>query len=153
MSKNGRYYYDADAVKEDLSPTAHGNSKTFRGGGVYTGGQSFNNSVSAERDSHGTKPNLEETRNRRSVWTIATQPYSEAHFATFPPKLIEPCIFAGSREGDVVLDPFFGAGTTGFVCEKYGRKWMGIELSESYAEIAAKRIESEASQLKLWGAT
>lgn len=86
---------------------------------------------------------------KKDVWTVSTQPFSEAHFATFPPQLIQPCILAGCPEGGTVLDPFFGAGTTGYVCEKYGRRWAGIELNESYAEIAKKRIEREAKQLKI----
>jgi DNA modification methylase len=78
-------------------------------------------------------------RNKRSVWTIATQPYSEAHFATFPPALVEPCILAGSRPGDVVLDPFFGSGTVGQVAENLGREWIGIELNPAYSPLQAKR--------------
>lgn len=75
-----------------------GNAKTFRGGGSYTQGRSFDNSADIERDSHGNEPNETGLRNRRSVWTVATQPFKEAHFATFPPSLIEPCIKAGTSE-------------------------------------------------------
>ena len=89
------------------------------------------------------------TRNKRSVWTVNTQPFAESHFAVFPEKLIEPCILAGSREGDVVLDPFFGSGTTGLVCNRLGRRWIGIELSESYAEIARRRTAQPS--LLTWG--
>lgn len=78
-------------------------------------------------------------RNKRSVWTVATKPYSEAHFATFPPALIEPCILAGSRKGDTVLDPFFGSGTTGEVAEKHGRDWIGIDLNPQYYELSKRR--------------
>ena len=78
------------------------------------------------------------TRNKRDVWTVATAPYAEAHYATFPPKLIEPCILAGSKPGDIVLDPFFGSGTVGMVCEKHGRRWLGIDLG--YQELQAKRV-------------
>ena len=176
MSKNGRYYYDADAIREDCVWDLDGGGTNKRKARQHDGNKNnpdnmingirkikipggWDNKPGSHATIHRTgrteaeyqEAETKNGRNKRSVWTIATQPYSEAHFATFPPKLIEPCIFAGSREGDVVLDPFFGAGTTGLVCEKYGRKWIGIELSESYAEIAAKRIESEASQLKLWG--
>lgn len=80
-----------------------------------------------------------ETRNKRSVWEVATVPYKGAHFATYPPKLIEPCILAGSRAGDIVLDPFFGSGTTGEVCERLGRRWIGCELQEAYAPLHAER--------------
>lgn len=80
-------------------------------------------------------------RNKRSVWNVSTQPFSEAHFATFPEKLIEPCVLAGSRPGDVVLDPFFGSGTVGIVCFKLLRNFIGIELNPDYILIAKERIE------------
>ena len=175
MSKNGKYYYDTDAISEeattvphapgwansvstrnDRSPENESNKRVWGGKSKYSGtkmgggGTSFLGH-SGHYKANGELINPNGTRNKRSVWSVITKPYSEAHFATFPTKLIEPCIFAGSREGDTVLDPFFGAGTTGLVCEQYNRKWIGIEISEKYCEIAAKRIESEASQLKLWG--
>jgi site-specific DNA-methyltransferase (cytosine-N4-specific) len=78
--------------------------------------------------------------NKRSVWEIATQPYPDAHFATFPEKLVEPCILAGSREGDTVLDPFGGSGTTAVVARKAGRKAILVDLNESYLEMARDRI-------------
>jgi site-specific DNA-methyltransferase (adenine-specific)/site-specific DNA-methyltransferase (cytosine-N4-specific) len=81
-----------------------------------------------------------ELRNRRSVWSINTEPFSEAHFATFPPALVEPCVKAGSRRRDTVLDPFFGSGTAGIVCLQLGRKVFGIELKPEYAEIARERL-------------
>jgi site-specific DNA-methyltransferase (adenine-specific)/site-specific DNA-methyltransferase (cytosine-N4-specific) len=79
-------------------------------------------------------------RNRRTVWSINTEPFPDAHFATFPPALVEPCVIAGSREGDHVLDPFFGAGTVGVVCNNLHRTFLGIELKEEYAEIARQRL-------------
>ncbi|MEX0975291.1 MAG: site-specific DNA-methyltransferase [Bacillota bacterium] len=79
-------------------------------------------------------------RNKRSVWHVNTQPFTDAHFATFPEKLIEPCILAGSRPGDFVLDPFFGSGTVGVVCGQLQRKYIGIELNPDYIEIAEKRL-------------
>ena len=88
-----------------------------------------------------------ETRNKRSVWTVSTKPYSEAHFATFPPDLIEPCILAGSKPGDVVLDPFGGSGTTGQVAEALGRQWVLIELNPAYAKLAAARTAQQGLQL------
>lgn len=84
------------------------------------------------------------TRNRRSVWEIATQPYKEAHFATFPPALVEPCILAGCPAAGAVLDPFFGAGTTGLVADRLGRNCIGIELSPEYATMARRRIQGDA---------
>ena len=121
FSKQSKYYFDYEAIKEPavgfnnivpagskgtLRPNSRlrkGNSRTFRGGGVYTKGQSFNNSAEIMRESHGNNENMTGLRNKRSVWTVATQGYKEAHFATFPEKLIEPCVLAGSKEGGVVL--------------------------------------------------
>lgn len=85
-----------------------------------------------------------DTRNKRSVWTVATQPFSEAHFATFPPDLIEPCILAGCPVGGMVLDPFGGAGTTGLVADRLGRNAILIELNPEYAEIAERRLNTDA---------
>lgn len=82
----------------------------------------------------------ENGRNRRSVWSIPTQPFEGAHFATFPPALIEPCIRAGSRPGDFVLDPFFGSGTVGIACGALGRRFVGIELNPEYVRIARRRL-------------
>lgn len=87
---------------------------------------------------------LEGTRNKRSVWEVATQPFKEAHFATFPPALIEPCILAGCPKGGTVLDPFGGAGTTGLVADRLGRNATLIELNPEYAEISRRRIEGDA---------
>ncbi len=84
---------------------------------------------------------LEENgRRRRSVWSIPTEPFPGAHFATFPPALVEPCILAGSDPGDRVLDPFFGAGTVGVVCERLGRRYLGIEINPEYVALARARL-------------
>lgn len=159
FSKQSKYYFDYEAIKEPavgfnnivpvgskgtLRPNGRlrkGNSRTFRGGGVYTKGQSFNNSAEITRESHGNCENITGLRNKRSVWTVATQGYKEAHFATFPEKLIEPCVLAGSREGGIVLDPFLGSGTTAVVSKKYNRGFIGIELNPEYAEMAKRRLE------------
>jgi len=87
---------------------------------------------------------MPESRNKRSVWTVSTKAFSEAHFATFPPALIEPCILAGCPQGGVVLDPFFGAGTTGLVADRHGRDCIGIELNPEYADMAEKRIRGDS---------
>lgn len=84
------------------------------------------------------------TRNKRTVWTVSTKPFSEAHFATYPPELIEPCILAGCPAGGTVLDPFFGAGTTGLVADRYGRHCIGIELNPEYVQIAERRLRRDA---------
>lgn len=99
-------------------------------------------------DSDGIKETTNfSRRNRRSVWNINTLPFSEAHFATFPPSLVEPCILAGSRQTDFVLDPFFGSGTVGVVCQKLGRNYVGIELNPRYIKIAANRLFAGSKQI------
>ena len=90
-----------------------------------------------------------ETRNKRSVWTVPTQGFSGAHFAVFPPKLIEPCILAGAPAGGVVLDPFMGSGTTGMVALKHGRRFVGIELNPEYFKMACERIQAVADETGL----
>lgn len=80
-------------------------------------------------------------RNKRTVWSINTQPFPEAHFATFPPALVEPCLLAGTQENDFVLDPFFGSGTVGVVCQKLSRNFLGVELHPKYIEIALRRLK------------
>ena len=90
------------------------------------------------------RPTSEFGANKRTVWHVATQPYPEAHFATFPEALIEPCILAGSRVGDTVLDPFNGSGTTGVVALNHQRNYVGIELNAEYIELARKRIAAVA---------
>jgi DNA modification methylase len=119
------------------------NRKTFRGGGAYTNNNSFDNSAARPNDVPGNCPNPTGTRNARDVWTIATAPFKEEHFATFPPELPRRCILAGCPEGGIVLDPFFGSGTTGMVAEHDLRKWVGIELSPEYCEIARKRTAQQ----------
>jgi site-specific DNA-methyltransferase (cytosine-N4-specific) len=86
-------------------------------------------------------------RNRRSVWDINTQAFPDAHFATFPPKLIEPCILASSKRGDYVLDPFFGSGTVGVVCLQKYRRYIGIELHPEYVAMAANRLKTAEEKI------
>lgn len=88
-------------------------------------------------------------RNRRSVWTINTQAFADAHFATFPPKLIEPCILASTKPGDYVLDPFLGSGTVGVVCTEHQRKYVGIELHPEYVAMAANRLNAKKEVIKV----
>lgn len=98
----------------------------------------------------GIKDEVYFVRNKRDVWSINVKPNKEAHFATYPQELVSPCILAGSPEGGVVLDPFMGSGTTGFVANKLGRHYIGIELNPEYVEMAERRIGLEKSQLKLF---
>lgn len=150
LSKSERYYYDAEAVREpavgfgNSNARRRGNSRTFRGGGAYTHNQAADNSAKVERKSHGLVPNEDGKRNRRSVWTVATRPYKGAHFATFPEALVRPCILAGSRPGDIVLDPFAGSGTTGAVAIQEGRDFIGIEINPAYSEMIERRLQEAA---------
>jgi DNA modification methylase len=122
-------------------------NKSHRGADAYADGdEKHRTKVGLVAYSEGVRadPDKANTRNKRSVWTVATAPFSEAHFATYPPALIEPCILAGCPSNGVVLDPFFGAGTTGLVADRLQRDCIGIELNPEYAEIARRRISEEA---------
>jgi DNA modification methylase len=145
MSKSQRYYYDAEAVKEPFADERMGNPK---GGGQYSVGSGRNDN-GALKTGKWNEDGKATGRNCRSVWTVATHPYKEAHFATFPPDLIEPCILAGCPEGGTVLDPFFGSGTTGLVCSRLNREYIGIELNGEYVEMAKRRIEGDAPLLNV----
>lgn len=129
LSKGPRYFYDHEAAKEDAVKGAAGSS--FNKG--KTAEHQLGRSSAAERVEDGK-------RNRRSVWTIATRPYKGAHFAVFPSALVEPCILAGSRPGDIVLDPFMGSGTTAAVAIQHGRQFIGCELNSDYKPLQDERI-------------
>jgi DNA modification methylase len=141
LAKSPRYYFDAEAVKEPAVNTRKPGRKITDTRETYGvgGGNAGLNGLMA-RYHNGEMPTH---RNRRSVWSIATKPFKGAHFATFPPDLIEPCILAGSATGDTVLDPFNGSGTTGIVSVKHGRRYVGIELNPEYVEITNKRFQEE----------
>ena len=171
LSKSERYFIDPEGMKEPAvtndmrrpygSPGA--NALDPRGkqgeGKMRSKAQSFKRDGSKREQTipgqaYGThRPDREEstydtaTRNRRSVWTMTAQPFKDAHFATFPPELPETCIKAGCPIGGTVLDPFFGAGTTGLVADRLQRDCIGIELNPAYAEIARKRIQAESPLL------
>lgn len=142
LSKSGRYFFDSDAMKEPSNGWPIGGAKT-RGKTGYA--SASGTGKAPQRDPHGGLGGDGETRNRRSVWTVATRPYKGAHFATFPPALIEPCILAGSRPGDIVLDPFMGSGTTAAVALQHGRQYLGCELNAEYGALQAERI-NEATE-------
>ena len=146
LTKSERYFYDHEAIQEALTRPDEGGRKTPA---RFGGADKF---VEAQKQSRLHSGNeylgtANGKRNKRTVWTIATQPYAEAHFATFPPKLIEPCILAGSRPGDVVLDPFAGSGTTLYVAKELGRQYLGIELNPAYIELINGRLRQEVLQL------
>jgi len=132
LSKSARYYYDHEAVKEPANPANYRERATVR---QTPPGQTRQGKLDAKRGEV-----LCDTRNRRSVWTVATRPYKGAHFATFPPKLIEPCILAGAPAGGIVLDPFMGSGTTAQVALEHGRQYMGCELNPEYAALQQERL-------------
>lgn len=136
LSKNKSYYFDNEAIKE---PSIYYNKDKRAGKGNirYEGKRTEGDPQANGQQSFVT---INETKNKRSVWTVTTKPYKGAHFATYPTELIEPCILAGSRSGDIVLDPFFGSGTTGQVAEKFGRKWIGCELNQDYKDLQDSRL-------------
>ena len=140
LSKSERYFFDSEAMREDAVKGAAGSS--FNTGKTAT--HQMGRSSDAERVEDGK-------RNRRSVWTVATRPYKGAHFATFPPALIEPCILAGSRPGDIVLDPFMGSGTTAAVAIEHGRQYLGCELNPEYKPLQDERIARAVSDAAMSG--
>ena len=167
LTKSPKYYYDYEAVLE-LATGYDGRKDTMLKGskkyeaGAMPGGKP--NSFSKAPHERRKYKNLEEkgqtnhsmhlkrlvgdeymspVRNRRSVWTVPTSPFKGAHFATFPKKLIEPCILAGSKVGDIVFDPFVGAGTTVIVAEENDRVGIGIDLNPAYVKMANERIHKE----------
>jgi DNA modification methylase len=136
LTKSAKYFYDNDAIAEQS--LEYGKDKRGDVGNIrYDGKRTLDKSG---KNGQGSFVTINQTRNKRSVWKINTKPYKEAHFAVFPPKIPEICIKAGSKEGDTVLDPFFGSGTTGWVAQRLGRKWIGIELNAEYIKIAEKRF-------------
>ena len=174
LSKSERYYFDAEAIKEqsneadrpqrrraiEISKAAgltQAHFDAIRACGATDAGKNqvtqdgyMKNAPEVQRLADEAKAALggyyreftfSEQKNKRSVWTVATRPYKGAHFATFPPALIEPCILAGSRPGDVVLDPFMGSGTTAAVSVQHGRKYLGCELNPEYKALQDQRIE------------
>ena len=168
LSKNDRYHYDGDAVREasigtepgdiDGGPQRHPDGSNANLGRNYRRpnspqsidsphGQGFTRrargGVYIDRNS-GNVPNESFSRNRRSVWSISTEPFPEAHFATFPTGLVEPCILAGCPKDGTALDPFSGAGTTGLVADRLRRDAILIELNPDYAEMARRRIQDDS---------
>lgn len=164
LTKQPKYYYDADAIVEPVSQNTHARlsqdvaaqvGSTRANGGGKTNGtmKAVGRGPKTQPAGKGIKNNesfaaacsLPVThRNKRSVWSLSTEAFSEAHFATYPPALIEPCILAGCPEGGTVLDPFGGAGTTGLVADRLGRNAILIELNPEYAAIAERRLNADA---------
>ena len=145
FAKSQRYYFDSEAIKE-ASVSDHPSGNGFK----RPARVSYQNPDGTARGNDEQWQGVGGKRNKRSVWHVNTVPYREAHFATFPEKLIEPCVLAGCPEGGICLDPFFGAGTTGLVAKKLGRHFIGIELSPEYCEIARKRVAAVPARLDRW---
>lgn len=142
LSKWARYWYDAEAIAE---PAVQAEFRPTSRGGAYIGSSTFDNSGSGGRSTDvGDIRIPKQMRNRRSVWTIASQPYKGAHFATMPPDLAALCIKAGCPKGGTVLDPFGGSGTTGLVADRLGRDAVLIELNPEYSGQGRARIEADA---------
>ena len=168
LTKSARYYYNAAAIREPYAPSTltqfeqpyEGQAtKDYAAAGVQNPsaikkritdkqrGHSRRHAGFNDRWDDMPKQQQQHGANKRSVWTIATHPYPEAHFATFPEALVEPCILAGSKEGDLILDPFAGSGTTGAVAVRLQRNFVGIELNPDYVKLARKRIGNVAPLL------
>jgi DNA modification methylase len=160
LTKSSRYYYDAEAILEPASEATHArfdlNGQPQAGHPRIVGVGAKARPRKAAPNGVGIKNNasfdaamavMPTLRNKRSVWTIATDGFSDAHFATFPPALIEPCIKAGCPVGGTVLDPFGGSGTTGLVADRLQRNAILIELNPKYAAMAHRRIHADAPLL------
>jgi DNA modification methylase len=159
LTKNAKYFYDQEAIAEPLTRSSverlnQPNLKDQEGSGRVPGKTNGKMKAVAKpsgtynedsgRNDGGTHPSGgyvtgATTRNKRSVWSVVTQPYSDAHFATFPPDLIKPCILAGSRPGDTILDPFGGSGTTGMVALELGRNAILTEINPDYVKLIRER--------------
>ena len=139
LSKNTKYYFDSKAIQEPAENAGKvgGSFKGRQGGAEYH----------AQSGGVGSDAKEYENRNKRDVWTVPVKPYAGAHFAVYPEELIEPCILAGSKVGDIVLDPFFGSGTTGQVAQKLGRKWVGCELNKDYEKLQNERLAQQGLEL------
>ena len=138
LSKSKNYYFDSNAIKQPYKE----NTKP----GSQFGGKKGNSELGMKSKLQKSEQGYFEMKdgaNMKSVWNIPVRPFKGAHFATFPEKIPELCIRAGSKEGDIVLDPFFGSGTTGWVAQRLGRNWLGIELNPDYIKIAEERFQQQ----------
>jgi len=133
FSKNKKYYYDNEAIKE---PARDWGTRDRSKGKYHNAGSGLSPHTGLSK-SYATK-------NKRSVWSVTNKPYKGAHFAVYPPDLIEPCIKAGSEEGDIVLDPFMGSGTTALVAKSLQRHYIGCELHEEYGRLIQKRLSEKS---------
>jgi DNA modification methylase len=133
LSKSHKYYYDIEAIQEPA---------------IYAGDDRGSRTDSRRgTEANSVSGKTGEFKNKRSVWTVTTKPYSGAHFAVFPTELIEPCILAGAPLGGIVLDPFMGSGTTAQVAQDLGRKYLGCELNPEYGKLQQKRLAQQSLEL------
>ena len=139
MSKSKQYYYNNDAIKE---PAKDWGTRDRTKGKYHNKGTGL--------QPHSGLSKSYPKKNKRSVWSVTNKPYKGAHFACYPPDLIEPCILAGSEEGDIILDPFMGSGTTAMVAKKNSRAYIGCELHEEYASLQTDRISTIPNKLPLY---
>jgi DNA modification methylase len=146
LSKSATYRYDAEAIKEAATWTRENNPDWQAQRAETNAKKGAGNRNAADGGFTGWSP--EDGRNKRSVWTVSTKPYAGAHFATFPTDLIEPCVLAGAPAGGVVLDPFFGSGTTGQVAQALGRRFIGCELNETYKPLQDERLRQPSLLLE-----
>jgi DNA modification methylase len=144
LAKSERYYYDALAISEEASEDSGWAKQRAAGVDTWKYNDTEERKAATGQSVDSSTFGTLGRRNKRSVWSVTTKAYDEAHFATFPPDLIEPCILAGCPEGGTVLDPFGGAGTTGLVADRHRRDAILIELNPEYAEMARKRIYNDA---------
>lgn len=150
LSKSNKYYYDYEAIREPAAYDGRKDEK-LKGSPKYADSDYMmngnpNSLARVNRDRWIKDDDGNRVRNKRSVWTVTTRSYKGAHFATFPPDLIEPCVLAGCPEGGVVLDPFGGSGTTAGVAIKHNRKAVLCELNENYANLIPDRVKSILSK-------
>lgn len=148
LSKSASYFYDGDAIAERAVSTRRSGNRERRSREGVRGGLGDGR----HQKTHVPWADVGGTRNARSVWPIASQPFGGAHFATMPPDLAERCVLAGSRIGDEVFDPFLGSGTTGMVAERNGRRWFGIELQPNYEPIIRQRTAQAGLLVSAGGA-
>ena len=146
LTKMKHYSYDTDAIREPHQTGARGMGNTWEA--RKASGSPTRYGMQSEAQSHDYMGKHPLGRDKRSVWSINTVAYPEAHFATIPPKLVEPCILAGSHTNDVILDPFLGSGTVALVALQHHRRYLGIKLNEEYVTLARERIATV--QLVLW---
>tara|TARA_R100000808_G_scaffold6400_1_gene19027 strand:+ start:3131 stop:3958 length:828 start_codon:yes stop_codon:yes gene_type:complete len=140
LTKSAKYYYDADAIREPFAESSIGRLE-----------QNIDNQIGTTRANGGAKLNgnfkavgdVDKGANKKSVWTITTKPFKDAHFAVFPIEIPVYCIKAGSKKGDTILDIFMGSGTTALAAQEHGRRWVGVELNPEYVKIIKKRTQQQ----------